>query len=160
MSYEKHTDLQSLPVKNPYPEMPVLCTPDQFGTLRLPTPPVTERHVVGSHLSSLRSHRVTGRISDSDVEVRCNKQGIVTDPSGGGRRRVVANFPSPDSLSRDRVVKSVAGQSSALDTSEVYVIVVRLDREPCKVTIGHAYFTREVRTGLGSRSWHSTTPTS
>jgi len=102
--------------------MPVLCTPDQFGTLRLPTPPVTERHVVGSHLSSLRSHRVTGRISDSDVEVRCNKQGIATDPSGGGRRRVVANFPSLDSLSRDRVVKSVASQSSALGTPEVFVI--------------------------------------
>ena len=31
------------------------------------------------------------------VEVRCNTQGIVTDPSGGGRRRVVANFPILDS---------------------------------------------------------------
>ena len=85
MSVRKHTDLQSLPVANPYPEMPVLCTPDQFGTLRIPTPPVTERSVVGSHLSSLRSHRVSGHISDSDVEVRCNKQGIVADSSGGGR---------------------------------------------------------------------------
>ena len=113
--------------------MPVLCTPDQFGTLRLPTPQVTERHVVGSHLSSLRSHRVTGRISDSDVEVRCNKQGIVTDPSGGGRRRVVANFPSLDSLSRDRVVKSVAGQSSALDTPEV--LVIQLYRLYCCVFV-------------------------
>src|SRR5208282_5249478 len=98
MSYEKHTDLQSLLVKNPYPEMLVLCTPDQFGTLSIPTPPVTERPVVGSHLSCLRRHRVTGQISDSDVEIRCNKQGTITDPSGGGRRRVVANFPSLDSM--------------------------------------------------------------
>ena len=91
--------------------MPVLFTPDQFRTLRIPTPPATERPAVGSHLSSLRRRRVTGQISDSDVEVRCNKQGIVTDPSGGGRRRVVANFPSLDSLSKGRVVTSVAGQS-------------------------------------------------
>ena len=65
---------------------------------------------------------MSGHISDSDVEVRCNKQGIVTDPSGGGRRRVVANFPSLDSLSKSRVVTSVAGQSSALDTPDVFVI--------------------------------------
>ena len=110
MSYEKHTDLQSLPVTNPYPEMPVLCTPDHFGILRIPTPTVTERPVVGSHLSSLMRRRVTGHISDSDVEVRCNKQGTVTDPSGGGRRRVVADFTSLDSLSKGRVVTSVAGQ--------------------------------------------------
>src|SRR5208282_5344904 len=111
MSYEKHTDLQSLPVKNPYPEMPVLCTPDHFGTLRIPTPPVTEGPVVGGHLSSLMRRRVTGQISNSDVEIRCNKQGTITDPSGGGRRRVVADFTSLDSLSKDRVVTSVAGQS-------------------------------------------------
>ena len=70
MSVEEHTDLQSLPVENPYPEMPALYTPDQFGTLRIPTPPATERPVVGSYLSSLRRRRVTGQVSDSDVEVR------------------------------------------------------------------------------------------
>src|SRR5208282_6147329 len=114
MSYEKHTDLQSLPVENPYPEMPVLCTPDHFGTLRIPTPPVTEGTVVGGHLSSFMRRRVTGHISDSDVEVRCNKQGTITDPSGGGRRRVVTNFPSLDSLSKGREVTSVAGQSGVM----------------------------------------------
>ena len=93
-----------------------MCTPDQFGTLKLPTPPVTERHVVGSHLSSLRRYRVTGQISDSDVEVRCNKQGIVTEPSGGGRRRVVANFLSPDDLGAPVVsVISDAIQREALN---------------------------------------------
>ena len=43
--------------------------------------------------------RVLKRVSDSEVEVRCDKQGVVTDPSGVGRRRVVADFTSPDSLS-------------------------------------------------------------
>ena len=57
---------------------------------------------------------MTGHISDSDVEVRCHKQGTITDPSGGGRRRVVANFPSLDSLSKGRVVTSVAGQSGVM----------------------------------------------
>ena len=91
--------------------MPVLCTPEHFLSSKVPTPPVTEKPMVGIRFPVLTKRRVTGRVSDSDVEVRCNKQGNVTDPSGGGRRRVVANFPSLDSMSKGRVVTSVAGQS-------------------------------------------------
>ena len=68
MSVEQHDYLQGLRVMNPYPEMPVLFTPDQFRTLRIPTSPATVRPAVGSHLSSLRRRHVAGQISDSDVE--------------------------------------------------------------------------------------------
>ena len=105
MSSDEHTDWQSLRVKNPYPEMPVLCTPEHFLSSKVPTPPVTERSVVDSHPPVLTRRRVLRRISDSEVEVRCNKQGVVTDPSGVGRRRVVASFTSPDSLSLSGAVK-------------------------------------------------------
>ena len=99
MSSDEHTDLQSLRVKNPYLEMPVLYTPEHFISSKVPTPPATEKSVVVSRLPVLAKRRVTRRTSDSDVEVRCDKQGVVTDPSGVGRRRVVADFTSPDSLS-------------------------------------------------------------
>ena len=56
MSYEKHTDLQSLPVENPYPEMPVLHSPDSLvdrhSSVRrkLPTPPLTDPREVDEHV--------------------------------------------------------------------------------------------------------------
>ena len=141
MSSDEHTDLQSLRVKNPYLEMPVLRTPEHFRPSRIPTPPATEKPVVGSHLSSLRKRRVSGHISGSDVEVRCDKQGVVTDSSGVGRRRVVADFTSHDSLSLGGAVKKsntlfapvvsplivhVAGQGGDFDAPGGLVIDPRL----------------------------------
>ena len=105
MSSDEHTDLQSLRVKNPYLEMPVLCTPDHFCPSRIPTPPATDKPVVDSHPPVLTRRRVLKHTSDSEVRVRCDKQGVVTDPSGVGRRRVVADFTSPDSLSLDSAIK-------------------------------------------------------
>ena len=93
---EQHDDAKSLRVANPYPEMPVLYTPDQFragnGRLRIPTPPPTERPTSGSHLSELRKRRVSGHVVDSDIDLRCERQGLMTAPVSSGRRRVAANF--------------------------------------------------------------------
>src|SRR5208282_1227332 len=78
----QHDDVQSLRFSNPYPEMPVLYTPDQFRvgnrTLRIPTPPVTERPVDDGHLSLLRKRRVSGQVVDSVIELRCDRQGCNT----------------------------------------------------------------------------------
>src|SRR5271157_5499064 len=93
---EQHEDAKSLRVANPYPEMPVLYTPDQFragnGRLRIPTPPPTQRPISVSHLSDLRKRRVSGHVVDSDIDLRCERQGLMTAPVSSGRRRVAANF--------------------------------------------------------------------
>ena len=56
----EHTDLQSLPVENPYPGMPVLHTPGSFVDSqslvrtsvrrKLPTPPLTDPSQVDEHV--------------------------------------------------------------------------------------------------------------
>src|SRR5208282_4530439 len=87
MSYEKHTDLQSLRVENPYPEMPVLHTPsslvDRPSSVRrkLPTPPLLDPREVDEHvhrtIERLRTQRSFRRHlggaqnigSDSDLSV-------------------------------------------------------------------------------------------
>ena len=56
MSDEQHTDLQSLRVTNPYPEMPVLHTPgslvDRHSSVRrkLPASPLTDPSRVDEHV--------------------------------------------------------------------------------------------------------------
>ena len=83
MHRERHTGVQSFRVVDPYPEMPVLLTPDQFrlesGRL-IPKPPTSERHVSDGHLSGLRKRRVSGQVVDSDVDIRCERQGLMTTP--------------------------------------------------------------------------------
>ena len=87
MSIKQPTDLQSLPVKNPYPEMPVLHTPDSLvdrhSSVRrkLPTPPLLDPREVDEHvrrtierLSTQRSFRrhlggAQNIGSDSDLSV-------------------------------------------------------------------------------------------
>ena len=91
MSQEQHDDVQSFRAVDPDPEMPVLLTPDHFrrselGRLTIPTPPASERHVSDSHLSVLRRGRVSGQVVDSDVDLRCEKQGSMTAPVAIGRR--------------------------------------------------------------------------
>ena len=85
MYREQHDDLQTFRVANPDSERPVLLTPDQFrlesGRLRIPTPPATERPVADSRLSDLRKKRVSGQVVDSDVDIRCERQGLMTVPS-------------------------------------------------------------------------------
>ena len=92
MHREQHTGVQSFRVVDPDPEMPVLLTPDQFrlesGRL-IPTPPTSERHVFDGHLSGLRSKRVSGQV----VDIRCERQGLMTAPVVSSRRRVAASFP-------------------------------------------------------------------
>jgi len=96
MHREQHTGVQSFRVVDPDPEMPVLLTPDQFrlesGRL-IPTPPTSERHVFDGHLSDLRRKRISGQVVDSDVDIRCERQGLMTAPVVGSRRRVAAYFP-------------------------------------------------------------------
>ena len=93
---EQHDDVQSLRAVDPDPEMPVLLTPDQFrpkmGRLMIPTPPTSERHVSDSHLSVLRRRRVSGQVVDSDMDIRCERKGLMTAPVVSGRRRMAATF--------------------------------------------------------------------
>ena len=97
MCDEQHDDSKSLRVVSSYPEMPVLYTPDQFRvgsrSLRIPTPPATERPVDGSHLDKLRKSRASGQVVDSDVELRCERQGLMTASVVSSHRRVAASFP-------------------------------------------------------------------
>ena len=60
--------------------------------MRIPIPPPTERPTSGSHLSELRKRRVSGHVVDSDIDLRCERQGLMTAPVSSGRRRVTANF--------------------------------------------------------------------
>src|SRR5208282_1610725 len=96
MCDKQHDDSKSLRVVGPYPEMPVLYTPDQVRvgsrSLRIPTPPATERPVAGSHLDKLRKSRASGQVVDSDVELRCERQDLMTAPVVSSRKRVAANF--------------------------------------------------------------------
>ena len=97
MCREQHTGVQSFRVVGPDPEMPVLLTPDQFrlesDRLIIPTLPTSERHVYDGHLSGLRRKRISGRVVDSDVDIRCERQGSMTAPVVSGRRRMAATFP-------------------------------------------------------------------
>ena len=101
MSVRKHTDLQSLPVENPYPEMPVLHSPDSLvdrhSSVRrkLPTPPLTDPREVDEHVRKtverLRTQKAFRRHlggaqnveSDSDLSVM-GVQNVVSSviPSG------------------------------------------------------------------------------
>ena len=105
---EQHDDLQSFRVVNPDPEMPVLLTPDQFrlksGRLMIPTPPTSERHVSDSHLSVLRRRRVSGQVVDSDVDIRCERQGSMTAPVVSSRRRMAATFPDLEHRTKEAAV--------------------------------------------------------
>src|SRR5208282_1100780 len=96
MHREQHTGVQSFRVVDPDPEMPVLLTPDQFrlesGRL-IPTPPTSERHVFDGHLSDLRRKRISGQVVDCDVDIRCERQSLMTAPVVRSRRRVAASFP-------------------------------------------------------------------
>src|SRR5208282_4750103 len=96
MHREQHTGVQSFRVVDPDPEMPVLLTPDQFrleSGRSIPTPPTSERHVFDGHLSDLRRKRVSGQVVDSDVDIWCERQGLMTVPVVSRRRRVAASFP-------------------------------------------------------------------
>ena len=122
----QHDDVQSLRFSNPYPEMPVLYTPDQFRvgnrTLRIPTPPVTERPVDDGHLSLLRKRRVSGQVVDSDIELRCDRQGFMTFPVVRSRRRVAANFPGLEHRATGSDVINDAIQRGDLNAPVVSVI--------------------------------------
>src|SRR5208282_2493430 len=116
----------SLRVANPYPEMPVLYTPDQFRAgndrLRIPTPPPTERPTSGSHLSELRKRRVSGHVVDSDIDLRCGRQGLMTAPVSSGRRRVAANFQGIEYQKTGSAVINNANHRGALNVPVVSVI--------------------------------------
>jgi hypothetical protein len=81
----------------PNHEIPVLLTPDKFrlesDRLIIPTPPTSERHVSDDHLSGLRRRHVSGQVVDSDIDIRCERQGSMTAPVVSGRRRMAATFP-------------------------------------------------------------------
>ena len=99
MHREQHTGVQSFRVVDPDPEMPVLLTPDQFrleSDRLIPTPPTSERHVFDGHLSGLRRKRVSGQVVDSDVDIRCERQGLMTTPVVSSRSRVAASFPGSE----------------------------------------------------------------
>src|SRR5208282_2145772 len=95
MHREQHTGVQSFRVVDPDPEMPVLLTPDQFrlesGRL-IPTPPTSERHVFDGHLSDLRRKRISGQVVDCDVDIRCERQSLMTAPVVSSRRKVAASY--------------------------------------------------------------------
>ena len=124
---EQHDDAKPLRVVGPSPEMPVLYTPDQFHvgsrSLRIPTPPATERPFVDSHLDRLRKRRVSGQVVDSDVELRCERQGPMTAPVVSDRRRVVANFKGVEHRATGSAVIDMAISQGAGSASTVSVII-------------------------------------
>ena len=87
MSFDRHDDLQSLCVMNPYPERHVLHTPDSLvdrhSSVRrkLPTPPLTDPSKVDEHIRKTIERLITQRAfqrhlggaqnveSDSDLSV-------------------------------------------------------------------------------------------
>src|SRR5208282_5608520 len=127
MQREQHTGVQSFRVVDPDPEMPVLLTPDQFrlesGRL-IRTPPTSERQVFDGHLSGLRRKRISGQVVDSDVDIRCERQGSETAPVVSSRRRMAASFPDLEHGATGGLVISVDptwGSKNAPERSDMSV---------------------------------------
>ena len=145
MYEEQHDDAESLRVVNPYPEMPVLHTPESLADRpssvrrKLPTPPLIDPRRVEEHINqtmeriparkTVRQHMggAHNNESDSDLSV-AGMQNLmsITAPVVSGRRRVAANFQGVEHQATGDAVMSMALPREDVSAPAVSVIALFL----------------------------------